>query len=204
VRDTVRMLRRVMVITCCLFTLLFATVTFLPVLDFWVSVLSAPWTDEPRGTLIVLAGDGNVDHILGLSSYWRCVYAVIEWRRGGYSGIIFTGSAGIPESMRDFAVAQGIPSSVIRLETQSHSTHESAEFVASLLHGSAGPHILLTSDYHSRRAWLAFRKAGLEVTPRPFPDARKRSQALLNRGPIFIELMTESTKWLFYKYKHWI
>lgn len=201
---SIRIAARVVIVFCCLFTTLFCTATFLPILDVWTGALSAPWTDQPRGTLIVLAGDGNIDHILGLSSYWRSVYAVLEWRRGGYNRIIFTGSAGIPESMRDFAVAQGVPGSVIGLETQSHSTHESAEFVAALLRGSQGPNILLTSDYHSRRAWLAFRRAGLEVVPRPFPDARKRSQALLSRWPVFIELTIESSKWLFYTYKHWI
>lgn len=201
---TLCVLGRTCSILCILFTVLFCSVTFLPVLEPWIAALRAPWTTEPRGTLIVLAGDANADHILGLTSYWRTVYAVFEWRRGGYQQVIFSGGEGYAESMRDFALAQGIPASVMRLETRSLSTRENALYVTAMLRGSPGNKILLTSDYHSRRAWLAFRKAGLDVIPRPFPDAGKRAGSLVARWPVLIELCHETVKYFFYKWHGWI
>jgi uncharacterized SAM-binding protein YcdF (DUF218 family) len=199
-----RKLARTGIGVCVLFTLLFCSVTFLPILEPWIGALSAPWSNQPMGTLIVLAGDANADHVLGLTSYWRAVYAVFEWRRGGYDQIIFSGGEGYAESMRDFAVAQGVPAAVIRLERRSLSTHENALFVAEMLRGSGARKILLTSDYHSRRAWMAFRKAGLDVTARPFPDARKRAGSPKDRWGVMIELCRETVKYIYYQWHGWI
>jgi uncharacterized SAM-binding protein YcdF (DUF218 family) len=203
-RDALRVLARIGVVLSILFTLLFAGVTFLPILEPWTDALSGPWTDRPAGILIVLGGDANADRILGLTSYWRAVYAVFEWRRGAFHRIVFSGAAGIAEAMRDFAVAQGVPATAIQLETRADTTRESALFVAAMLRGSPETKALLTSDYHARRAGLAFRKAGLDVVTHPFPDARKRAGNLLARWPVFIELIRETAKYGWYRWKRWI
>ena len=199
-----QILRRAGSIGCVIFTVLFCAVTFLPILEPWVTFLSTPWTDQPAGTLIVLAGDSNIDHILGLTSYWRSVYAVLEWRRGGYQQILFSGGDGLAESMRDFAVAQGVPSNVIQLETRSRTTRENALYVSEMLRGISGPKILLTSDYHAHRASLAFKKADLDVIARPFPDARKQMGRLDARWNVFLELSRETAKYFYYRWKGWI
>jgi uncharacterized SAM-binding protein YcdF (DUF218 family) len=186
------------------FGFLFAVVTFLPILDPWVSALSAPWSDSPGDTLIVLGGDTTAGGVLGLSSYWRAVYAVFEWRRGGYREIVISGAAGVAESMGDFVVAYGVPRNALRVESRAQTTREHALFLAEMLRGDPGRKILLTSDYHSRRAWNCFRKVGLDVTPRPFPDARKRAGNLTQRWPVFLDLSLETAKTVWYRVKGWI
>ena len=198
----VRSLSRIAVVLSLLFTLLFFSVTFLPVLGPWIGALSAPWADRPTGTLIVLAGDATAGHLRGLTAEWRAVYAVFEWRQGGYQQIIFSGGAGIAESMRDFAVAQGVPGAVIQLETRSQTTHEQAVFVSDMLRGSPGTKVLVCG--YIKMLWLAFRKAGLDVIPRPFPDARKRAGRFESRWPVFIELSRETVKYWFYRWNGWI
>ena len=56
----------------------------------------------------------------------------------------------------------------------------------------------------SIEAVRAFRKAGVEVTPYPFPYALKRTNRWLDRWPLFLELCAESGKILYYKARGWI
>jgi len=64
--------------------------------------------------------------------------------------------------MRDELVLRGIPREAIRLETRGRSTHQQAVHTRELLGAGAGsePIVVVTSGYHLRRAWLAFRAAG--------------------------------------------
>lgn len=185
------------------FSLLFTAVTFSPVLGPWTRALTAPWSERSGGTLVVLAGDATSDRLLGLTSYWRTVYAVFEWRRGSYRAILFSGGEGIPEAMRDFAVAQGVPANAIALDTRSFTTRDSALNAGALLRNSPTPWILVTSDYHSRRAWMAFHKAGVNVEAHPAPDAGKRINSLLSRWPVFIDLTRETVKYAWYRLRGW-
>ena len=63
--------------------------------------------------------------------------------------------------------------------------------------------MLLTSDYHMYRASAAFRKAGLNVTPYPIPDVRKYSNRYLDRLPIAGDLLEETAKIVYYRWKGW-
>ncbi len=186
------------------FSLLFATVTFSPALGPWTRALTAPWSEKSGGTVVVLAGDATADHVLGMTSYWRTVYAVFEWRRGGYQAILFSGGEGIPEAMRDFAVAQGVPASAITLDTRSLTTWDSARNASALLRNLPAPWILVTSDYHSRRARMAFQKAGSNVEAHPAPDAGKRMTSLAARWPVFLDLTRETVKYAWYRLRGWI
>ena len=56
------------------------------------------------------------------------------------------------ETVQRFLVAGGVPAGVIRTETLSKSTRESALEVTRLLRDTPGRKILLTSDYHMFRA----------------------------------------------------
>jgi uncharacterized SAM-binding protein YcdF (DUF218 family) len=185
------------------FGLLFAAITFLPILNPWTSALSAPWADPEGDILIVLGGDAGADGVLGLSSYWRAVYAVFSWRHSGYREVVISGGAGVAESMRDFLLSYGIPRETLRLESRSETTREQAVFVAEMLRNTPGRKILLTSDYHSGRASRAFRKAGLDVIASPFPDARKRSMTLSQRWSVFLDLTTETSKVIWYRLHGW-
>jgi uncharacterized SAM-binding protein YcdF (DUF218 family) len=106
--------------------------------------------------------------------------------------------------MQEFLVCQGVPAQAILLEPDSRSTRENALFTRRLLGDAPGRKVLLTSDYHTFRAYRAFRKAGLTVLPRPFPDVLKRANAWQSRWPIFLGLATETLKIGYYWARGWI
>lgn len=196
-------IRRWLLYTTSLLGSLLLAVTFLPILPLWIHLLTGPWTDSGGDIMIVLGGDFTAGHILGLSSYWRSVYAVYEWRAGHFQQIVVSGGLGVAESMRDFMVAQGVPASAIRLETRSQTTRDQALNVTNMLRSASGAKVLLTSDYHSLRAYRAFHQSGLDTISRPVPDAGKRVGALTARWNIAIELLQETIKLMWYRAHGW-
>ena len=190
--------------------LLALLVTFTPLVAWWCRALAGPWNDPPGEVLIVLTGS-TVDQMIGVNSYWRAAYAARFFKQDGFEEIIVSGGGTPPAAgpMRDFLVAQGIPPDAIRLETEAVSTHESALRVAALLRREPDRYrnrrlVLLTSDYHMFRASRAFKKAGLDVRPRPFPDAGKRASTWAGRWPAFLDLAEETTKIVYYYLRGWI
>jgi uncharacterized SAM-binding protein YcdF (DUF218 family) len=81
---------------------------------------------------------------------------------------LIVGSGGLgkhPPSEADVMLAQlvglGVPASVIRTETRSHTTLENAVFTARILRQNNLKNVLVVSDkYHLPRAVLCFRKLG--------------------------------------------
>jgi uncharacterized SAM-binding protein YcdF (DUF218 family) len=145
--------------------------------------------------------------VLGASSYWRSVYAVRAWREGGFSTVVVTGGPAdlpISERMRDYIVSQGVPVSAILVETHSQSTRENALFSKPIIESLPGRKVLLTSDYHMFRAYRVFRKAGIDVQPRPLPDALKQISAWETRWPVFVSLCKETTKIGYYFVRGWL
>lgn len=181
-----------------------ATVTFLPILQPWINAFTGPWTEARGDILVVLGNETSPDGLVGQKSYWRCVYAVLAWRQGGFREIVVSGGGGISAAMRNFLIGSGVPASAVREESESMSTRENALFVSRMLGPSPGRVVLLTSDFHMYRAYRAFLKAGLRVEPRPFPDAGKNANSLPMRWPVFIELVEETVKIADYRFKDWI
>ncbi len=187
--------------------LLVVLVTFTPLDYWWATQLAGPWNDPRGDILIVLGGSSLEGKIIGVNTYWRCVYAVLAWREGGFREIVLSGGPEgqpVAEGMRDFLVSQGVPPDKIALETRSRSTRENALFVKELLRDTPGSKVLLTSDYHMFRAHRAFEEVGLDVLPRPFPDARKSEQSRLNRWGTFLTLAEETAKIGYYRIHGWI
>lgn len=62
-----------------------------------------------------------------------------------------------------------VPDSSILIESNSRNTIENAVFSKALLYkaGLKPPYLLITSDFHMRRAYMIFKKEGLQVTPYP-------------------------------------
>lgn len=178
-------------------------VTVTPVLGYWSHALSAPWGPEDGDTLIVLSSGDTGNGFVGLTSYWRCFTATLFWRAGHFRKMIVSGNDAAGP-MRDFLVAQGIPRDSIVVENESKSTRENALFVSRLLAGDTGRKILVTSDYHSRRALAVFRRAGVEATAIPSPDAGKRINDLKQRWSVFCELTLETVKVVYYKAHGWM
>jgi uncharacterized SAM-binding protein YcdF (DUF218 family) len=187
---------------------MFLVVTFTPINFWWANHLAGPWND-PRGEVLVVLGADTVEDAIGLSSYWRSVYAVRAWKQGGFRTVVVcgAGTGGHPttaEQMRDFMVSQGIPAAAVQVETESHSTHENALKSKALLDRLGGRKVLLTSDYHMFRAYRVFRKERIDVRPCPFPDALKQNTSLLNRWSVFLGLWQETGKIGYYFVRGWI
>jgi uncharacterized SAM-binding protein YcdF (DUF218 family) len=106
--------------------------------------------------------------------------------------------------MRRLLIAEGVPAAILVTEEGSHSTHENALCTVRRLAGDNGSKMLLTSDYHMFRAVRAFRKAGMNVLPRPIPDVRKRAMYRLRRWQAFLDEATESLKIVHYFVRGWI
>jgi uncharacterized SAM-binding protein YcdF (DUF218 family) len=188
--------------------LLVLLVTVTPLVSWWAGVLAGPWEDPNGDVLIVLGGSLLEDRVMGPSSYWRSTYAVLAWGEGTFHRVVVSGGGfagtSIAEPMRDFLECRGIPRTAIQIETRAESTHENALYVTELLARVPGRKVLLTSDYHMFRAHRAFKKAGLEVLPRPFPDARKRASHWTGRWPAFLDLVGETVKIGYYCARGWI
>lgn len=181
-------------------------VTCTPVTSWYTGRLAGPWTDASGDVLVVLSGSGVSQGMLGESSYWRAYYAALAWREGGWRNVIVLGGGepSTADNMKLFLEAAGLPASAILTETQSLSTRESALNVKPMLERLPGRKVLMTSDYHMFRAWRVFRKLGLNVTPRPIPDAGKRALAWNLRWGVFQELSVESVKIVYYYVRGWI
>lgn len=188
--------------------LLFVAVAALPIDEMWLGRTVGPWND-PKGDILIVLGAESMNDMMGPSSYWRAVYAVRVWRDGGFRQVVLSGGtsnggAPIAEQMRDFLVCHGVPAAAILLEARSIDTHENAVFTTSLLASDGGRKVLLTSDTHMFRAYRAFRKAGMAVEPRPFPDAGKRIGRWTNRWGVFLDLCGEAGKTAYYRMRGWI
>jgi uncharacterized SAM-binding protein YcdF (DUF218 family) len=187
---------------------LYVLVSVTPIDRWWIRFLAGPWND-PKGDVLIVLGADSVRDVIGAASYWRSVYAVRVWRDGGFREVIVCGGPGggeaaISERMRDFMISQGVPAAAIRVETRSHSTHENAVYSKALIESVPGRKILLTSDYHMFRAYRVFRKAGIDVEPRPLPDAAKQISSWETRWSVFANLCAETFKIGYYFARGWI
>jgi uncharacterized SAM-binding protein YcdF (DUF218 family) len=188
--------------------LLVVVVTATPLVSRVSAWLAGPW-DNPHGDLlVVLSGSGLEDGTIGLSSYWRCVYAVMAYREGGFRQILITGGGSgdtpIAVSMQRLMVFLGVPAESISVETLSTSTHENALRSVPVLNRMPGKKVLLTSDYHMFRALRVFHKAGLDLQGWPYPDTGKMAATWTGRWPAFVEVVLELTKIGYYKVEGWI
>ncbi len=183
--------------------MLVVLVTATPFVTWYATRLAGPWSDPQGDILIVPCAEAVDSELMGQGSFLRTVYALLAYRRGGFRQIVLSG-AGTSVRMRDFLIFAGVPAGCIRLEESSTSTRENALRTRELLVGAPGRKVLLTSDYHMWRAWRAFRKAGLDVAPRPIPDARKRAVRWSNRWQVFVDEMVETAKIGYYFARGWI
>lgn len=136
---------------------------------------------QPRGDAIILLGGGVNDLVPDLSGRGvptegmlpRVVTAVRLQRRLGIpvlvsGGAVFDGRTPEAVIVKRFLIDLGVPENKILTESKSRDTVENARFSKEILkrHGLHTP-LLVTSAYHMRRSVMAFRRAGLEVTPVP-------------------------------------
>jgi uncharacterized SAM-binding protein YcdF (DUF218 family) len=176
-----------------------------------VGALASDWparwlvVEDPTGpadAVIVLAGDPD---------YERTTTAVSLVRSGQVRLLILTGGEPGPgdsaASLRETAIALGVPPERIRLEEVSRSTRE--EFVAmNPILRSEGIHsvIVVTSPYHQRRAFLTARKAltGIEVRNRPAAPSSWSPRHWWRDSRSRRIVATEYAKLAYYAWRGWL
>lgn len=183
-------------------------VTITPVVPWWGRLMSVGSGQAHGDVLVVLAGSILQSGIMGESSYWRSAYAVQAWREGGFRWVVISGGSDketpISTLIAKFLEANGVPHEAIQVETESNTTRENALDLKPALAALPGTKVLLTSDYHMFRAYRTFRKAGVEVIPRPFRDVQMRGAGLRGRWSAFLDLIMETSKIVYYGLKGWL
>ena len=116
----------------------------------------------------------NEDLKFGESSD-RLLYTVKLYQDNVINKIIITGASGSLQSeiieaeyLKSYLVKIGIPETDIICETKSQNTFQNAVYTAELIsvkHKSAPSCLLITSDFHYRRAIACFKKINLKVDP---------------------------------------
>jgi uncharacterized SAM-binding protein YcdF (DUF218 family) len=206
-----RRLARIFQAFCVGVTLLMLLVAFTPMVPLAAGELATDWYEGDADVLIVLGGSMLVagtgpDATLGYESYLRCVYAWWNIQRFKYSYVVVTGDNGLAETMAAFLRERGVDAKCILLENRAKSTYENALFVKKLLEDRVQlpPHprlVLLTSDFHSRRAKLVFEHAGLHVKAIPVPDVSKQPDSPTARVAGFFTITGELAKYFYYAAK---
>jgi uncharacterized SAM-binding protein YcdF (DUF218 family) len=182
-------------------------VTATPVVGWWADCFAVSWNEPTGDVLVVLAGSLEDDGGMGESTYRRSIYAALFYREHGFTKILVSGG-GLPkpiaETMKEFLVFRGVPADAIHIEVRSTNTRENGLYSREILASMPGKKVLLTSDYHMARAYGVFRKLGVEVTPLPIPDVRKRVTSPENRWGTFILMVRESAALVYYFFRRWI
>jgi uncharacterized SAM-binding protein YcdF (DUF218 family) len=195
-------LRRAAVLICATLGFLVLFATFTPFISWYAKKLAGPWTD-PKGDILIVISGADLNGFPDSNTVLRCMYAVFAYREGGFRKIVVSGRNVAPH-MRSLLVAEGVPPEVIVVEDAATSTRENALYVGRILAGDPGSKVLMTSEYHMFRAVRVFRKAGLNVTPRPIPDALKGAGVTLKRWPVFADEVSETVKIGYYAARGWI
>jgi len=133
-------------------------------------------TTPPRDAIVVLGHSPALDeHGVESETRARVERGIALFRERRASLLVFAGGPANPgegeaQGMAELARERGVPESSLRLESLSRDTIENARFTVALLRKelAQAPRVLLvTSDYHIKRATLLFRCAGADVEPAP-------------------------------------
>jgi uncharacterized SAM-binding protein YcdF (DUF218 family) len=201
-----KLLRKAARILCRLFAalgFLVVFVSFTPVVTWWAEAYAGS-IEQPKGDVLILLSAAADDENGGIShsSYWRARQALYAWQTGGFRKIVICGR-GDP-GIFDFLLAQGIPREALVLEKRSTSTRENAIETARLLPSLPGRKVLLTSDFHMRRALGVFRKLKIEVVPMAVPDVLHATEHWPDRYSAFETMVAESAKIAYYELRGWM
>jgi uncharacterized SAM-binding protein YcdF (DUF218 family) len=172
------------------------------VVAIWLLALGAviAWGSRDRAK----ASDAIV--VLGAAQYWgkpspvlraRLDHAISLWRRGLAPLVVLTGGVGVGDTTseaavsRKYVVGEGIPDSVILLETTGRTTRESLRSVANMLQSRDQRTVILVSDpFHMLRLDILARRFGLV----PYTSPTRTSPISSNAGATWRYYITESLK----------
>jgi len=172
------------------------------VIALWLLALGAviAWGSRDRAK----ASDAIV--VLGAAQYWgkpspvlraRLDHAIGLWRRRLATLVVLTGGVGVGDTTSEAAVSrkyvlgEGIPDSVILLETTGRTTRESLRSVANMLQARDERRVILVSDpFHMLRLDILARRFGLV----PYTSPTRTSPISSNAGETWRYYITESFK----------
>ena len=160
--------------------------------------------DPPASSdaIVVMAGDPDYERTTAAASLMRADKSATLVLTGGEPG-----PGDSAESLRDKAVALGVPPARIRLETVSHSTREAVLSVAPILQAMGARTVtMVTSPYHQRRATAAARRAwpGVAVRAHPASPSRWRPERWWATSASRRVVVTEYAKLLYYRVRGWL
>ena len=201
-------LLRVLLACCTLLGFCLLVISYTPFVGWMARDIGADWYDGDGDVLIVLGGSMLVDGIgpqatMGYDSYLRCTYASWILQQHHYRYVIVSGSDGLGQAMARYLINRGLNSEQVLIEDSAHTTLQNAEFSSNILKRVKGlpaqPRlVILTSDYHSRRAQRTFEDAGIKARIIPVPDVAKRVSFIEQRWDAFVTLSDEWVKTMFY------
>ncbi len=179
------MLRRSMLYALASLGALLLILTLTPVVRFAVEATEPDWDDGGGEVLVVLGGSMLVpgagpQATLGYDTYLRCIYASWVLKTRTFRSVVVTGGEGLAQGMQKLLVENGVDSHVILTERSAASTYENATFTRRILAAQfpgkpLPPVVVLTSDYHARRARLTFVHSGFRAQTIPVPDLIKQT-----------------------------
>jgi uncharacterized SAM-binding protein YcdF (DUF218 family)/glycosyltransferase involved in cell wall biosynthesis len=116
------------------------------------------------------AGGGTPERLNAAVDLYRAGYAPYLVFSSGYAY-----SFKEAESMRDLAIAQGVPPSAIVLEQRANNTYQNVKYVDDILRDHKSKSILLVSSpYHMRRATMVWHKLAPDISVTPTPPPRSQ------------------------------
>ncbi len=151
---------------------------------------------QPADAIVVLGAaqyDGKPSPVLRA----RLDHAIELWRDSTAQVIVFTGGTGSGDTTseakvsRVYARRQGVPDSVVLLETEGRTSSASMQAVASMLHERGMTSVVLVSDpFHMFRLWVLAQRVGLDAYTSPTRTSPIATGSAKNAGYI----LTESIK----------
>jgi uncharacterized SAM-binding protein YcdF (DUF218 family) len=180
----------------------------------WLGCLAAVLLVSRRDDATTMRGPAAAIIVLGAAQYGgrpspvlaaRLDHALALWNRGLARRLIVTGGRGgsgdwTTEAAvsRRYAVARGVPDSVILLESEGRTTDQSLRAAAALIHelarqeGTTGPEtaILVSDPFHMLRLSVVARRYDLVPYTSPTPTSPISSNAALS----FRYMLGESLK----------
>lgn len=163
-----------------------------------------PWLwRRPRPDFVIVHGSGLVQGKVARLLGSRIDTGISWWRRAGCQvPLVMSGGQGPDEprseaaAMAEYAVAHGVPASMILIEDRSRTTEENLAFSRDLLQerlGGQARGISVTSDYHVLRTASLARDLGFDVQVAPARSALYfRVNAFLRE---FVALLHRHRRW---------
>jgi uncharacterized SAM-binding protein YcdF (DUF218 family) len=131
-------------------------------------------TAQESDVIIVLGAGLNDDETPGYALTRRSLHVAELWKQGYAPNIICSGGhtgghqRSEADGCRDILLQEGVPSEIILLENQSHSTEENALYSRTLMEqNNWSTAILVTDSFHILRSRIIFQSQGYTVTLSP-------------------------------------